>query len=192
MFDSPRLAQFIGRVPKFKSFNEARMCFDIGSASVKVVSLSKATTNASLLLESWHGQPGFQLSPLVQLCTSSILQALIPTVEHLAIFGTTFSRVPWQDPIALRLWRELLQPFAAVKDLYVGTKIAPHIVIFRQELVEESVLELFPVLQNIFLDKSPEGIEQFVAARELANRPISVSPLEIKLSLDCKWAFSLV
>ena len=191
-FHTPRLAQFISRVPKLKSFNEARMRFDTGNASVRLVSLSKTTTNASLLLESWHGRAGFRLSPLVQLFTSSLLQALIPTVERLAIFGTASSREPWQDDIDLRLWRELLQPFAAVKDLYVSSDIAPHIVVFRQEFVGESVLELFPVLQNIFLNKLPEGIEQFVAARELANRPISVSPLEINLSLKCKLVISPV
>jgi hypothetical protein len=150
-------------------------------AFIKVLSLSKTTTNASLLLEDWHGQPDFQLSPLVQFCTSSFPQALIPTMEGLVIVGSSFSRPPGQDGIDPSLWRELLQPFTAVKDLYLSPEIAPRIALVLQELVGESVLELFPVLQNIFLEELqpsglvPEGIEQFVAARQLASHPISVS-----------------
>jgi hypothetical protein len=95
------------------------------------------------------------------------------------------SRPPGQDGIDPSLWRELLQPFTAVKNLYLFPGIAPRIALVLQELVGESVLEPFPVLQNIFLNELqpfgfvPEGIEQFVATRQLASHPISVSRWEI-------------
>jgi hypothetical protein len=192
IFDTPRLAQFINRVPRLNTFNEARMSLSRGHASVKVLSLSKTITNASLLLENWHilGPPAFHLSPLVQLCTSSFLPALITMVEGLVIFGCPFPGLPWKNDTDLRLWQELLQPFTAVKDLYLSPEIVPYIAVILQELVGESVLELFPVLQNIFLEElqpfgpAPEGIEQFVAARQLANHPISVSRWETKVLGD--------
>ena len=190
VFDTPRLAQFISRVPKLKTCTEARMRLDSGTASVKVLSRSKKSTKASLLLEDCYRQPAdFQLSPLVQLCTSSFPQGLISTVEDLIVVGSDFYMLPGQDDIDPSLWRELLQPFAAVKDLYLYPEIAPRIALALQELVGGSVLELFPVLQNIFLKELrpsglvPEGIEQFVAARQLAGRPISVSRWEREVLL---------
>ena len=183
IFDTTRLAQFVGRLPKLKTCNEASIRLSEWHASVKVLSLSKTTTNSSLLLEDWLGQPGFQLSTLVQLCTLSVPQALIPSVERLIVIGMYFSRPLGQDGDS-RLWRELLQPFTAVKDLYLSPEIAPHIALALQDLVGESVMELLPVLQNIFLKDLqpsglvPKGIEQFVAVRQLTGHPISVSRWE--------------
>jgi len=127
IFDTPRLTQFISRVPKLKTCNEARICLGSYFASVKVISVLKTTTNASLLLESYYGHPYFQLPPFVHLCTSSFLQALVPTVERLTISGSNFNRPPEQDHEGTdpNLWRELLQPFTAVKDLYLRTQGAP-------------------------------------------------------------------
>ncbi|KAI0272212.1 hypothetical protein BGY98DRAFT_1001975 [Russula aff. rugulosa BPL654] len=125
-------------------------------------------------------QPDFHLSSLVQLCPSLFPQALIPSVERLIIVGMYFSRPLGQDGDSL-LWRELLQPFTAVKDLCLSPEIAPHIALILLDLVGESVMELLPVLQNIVLKDLqpsglvPEGIEQFVAARQLASHPVSVS-----------------
>lgn len=180
IFDTPRLAQFISRAPKLKTCNEARMRLGSWRTYVKLFSRSKTTTNlnAYLLLEDWCGQPDFQLSPLVQFCTSSIPQALIPMVECLTIVGCSS---PEQDDIGSSLWRELLQLFTAVKDLYLCPEITSRIALVMRELVGESVIELLPILQNLFLKELrptglvPEGIEQFVAARQLASHPVSVS-----------------
>ena len=183
VFDTPRLAQFIRHAPKLKTCNEARMYLGSWRTYVKLFSRSKTTTNlnAYLLLEDWCGPPDFQLSPLVQLCTSSIPQALISMVECLTIVGSNLSTPPEQDDIDPSLWWELLQPFTAVRDLYLCPEITPRIALFLQELVGESVIELLPILQNIFWKELwpsgllPEGIEQFVVARQLASHPVSVS-----------------
>jgi hypothetical protein len=183
IFDTPLLAQFISRVPKLNNCNEARSRLGDWHVSVTVSSLSNTTTNAFLLLEDWHRQPDFRLLPLVQFCTSSFPQALIPTVEDLLIIGSNFSRPPGQDGVDSSLWRELLRPFTAVKNLFLFPEIAPRIALVLQELVGESVSELFPVLQNIFLRELqpsrlvpvPEGIEQFL--------PRDSSPLTLYLFL---------
>jgi len=128
-------------------------------------------------LEVWYELPDVQLSPLVQFCASSFPQALITTVENLIIVGSHFSR-PGQDGGDPNLWREVIQPFTSVKNLYMFKAITPHIASVLQGLVGESVMELLPALQNIFmkeLRRVPEGIEQFVATRQLAGHPVSVS-----------------
>jgi hypothetical protein len=48
-------------------------------------------------------------------------------VEGLVIVGSHFSRPPGQDGIDPSLWRELLQPFTAVKDLYLSREVVPRI-----------------------------------------------------------------
>ena len=185
IFDTPRLAQFISRIPKLKTFNKAKLRLGKWNTFVEVSSLSKTTTNAFLKLEDSYESPDFLLSPLVQLCTSSLPRSLIPTLEDLVIIGSNFSRPPGQDGVDPGLWWELLQPFTAVKDLYLFPEIASRIALTLQEFIVESVLELFPVLQNIFLKELqpsglvPEGIEQFVAARQLASHPISVCHWEV-------------
>ena len=183
LFDTPRLTQFIDRVPKLKTCNEAKMCFGSYLASVKVSSGLKTITNPSLLLESYRGQPHFELPPLVHLCNSSFLQNFTPTVERLTIDGSYFIISPENDPQCSDpdLWWEILQPFTAVKDLYLRPQIGPCIALLMQRLVEESVIDPLPVLQNIVLEQRRpsklvlEGIRQFVAARQLAGHPIHFS-----------------
>ena len=63
IFDTTRLAHFISRLPKFKTCNEANIRLSSQHASVTVLSISKTTVNASLLLEDWVGQSGFPLLP---------------------------------------------------------------------------------------------------------------------------------
>ena len=180
IFDAPQLAQLIGRLPNFKICHKASMHLGRSYDSIEVLSFSKKTIPVSLLLEDQHGQPDLLLLPLVHFCTSSLPRALITTVEELSLYGDSFSRPSGQDGIEPRLWRELLRPFTAVKDLHLASEFAPHIALVLQELVGESVMELLPVLQNIFLrgmdqDKLvPEGIERFITARQLAGHPISV------------------
>ena len=109
-------------------------------------------------------------------------------VEDLIILESNGPRLPGRDGIDPSPWREHLQPFTGVKILYLSQclEIAPRIALVLQELVGESVLELLPVLQNIFLENmqpselvlvDPElkGIEEFVVARQLASHPISIS-----------------
>jgi len=186
IYDTPRLAQFISRVPKIKTCNEVRIQLSTFVAFANVLSPPRTTvTNPSLLLQQGLGLPVFHLSHLVRLF-SSLPQALIATVEGLVIIGHFLHDLVHDDrDFDPNLWRELLQPFTAVKDLYLDQITAPLIAHALQELVGESELELFPILQNIFLADwhlrpsglapglVPEDIDQFVAARQLASHPIS-------------------
>jgi hypothetical protein len=106
-------------------------------------------------------------------------------VEHLYILEKS-NRPDWQDDIENSQWLEVLHPFDTVKNLYISREFTPRIAPVLKEFVGETVTEVFPALRTLFLEEpSPSGpvqeaIEQFIAARQLASRPIAVSHWERK------------
>jgi hypothetical protein len=103
-------------------------------------------------------------------------------VERLYVLESSSAELSWQvDDIENGQWLELLRSFAAVKGFYLCKKFAPRIAPTLQELVCESVSEVLPTLQSLFLEELhssgpvQEGIDQFVAARQLASHPIAIS-----------------
>ena len=181
IFDTPQLAQFISRTPKFKTHDEARVFFSAWAVSIT----TSQTSNGALELAISCKQPDWQLSSLAQLCSSSLSQILIPMMEHLYI-RSGLPRGRWQDDIESSQWLELLHPFTAVKGLYASREIAPRIAPAIQELVGERVTEVLPALRGLFLEEPfpsepvQEIIGRFVAARQLADHPIAVSRWETK------------
>ena len=182
-FDTPRLTQFISRcAPKFKTLDEARLEFfdDLRNTSVGLWSQQEPHFKW-LIFGTPCNQSDWQLSFLTQACGLSLPQGLIPTVKHLYIREFDSHGEPWQDDIEGSQWLELLHPFTAVKALYLSWNFTPRIAPALQELVGESVAEVLPALQTLFLEEpllsGPVGdaIDQFVAARQLAGRPVAVS-----------------
>jgi hypothetical protein len=102
-------------------------------------------------------------------------------VEHLYIYDTVDPHPDWEDDIENDQWLEVLRPFTAVKDLYLSREFVPRIAPTLQELAGENVKEVLPALQNLFLEElhlsgtGQEAIEEFVAARQLANQPMAIS-----------------
>ena len=86
----------------------------------------------------------------------------------------------WKGEIENGQWLQLLHPFTAVKNLYLSKQFALRIGPALQELADGGTTEVLPDLQNIFLEglesSGPvqEGIAKFVAARQVAGRPIAV------------------
>ena len=179
IFDTPQLTQFISRTPKFKAHNEARVFFTNRGVSVTL----PQTLDGVFKLRISCRQLDWQLSSLAQICSSFFCQALIPAVEHLYI-QNGHSQPRWQDDIENSQWIELFNTFFAVKDLYISREFAPRMVPALQELVGERVTEVLPTLQSLFLEANldlgpdQEITEQFVTARRLAGRPITVSRWE--------------
>jgi hypothetical protein len=175
IFDTPRLTQFISRTPRLKTHVEARVFFSSLDVSVTL----PQTFDGRLHFEISCRQPDWQLSSLAQVCSSSFPQGLIPAVEHLYILE--LGHYNWQDDIENSQWLEILQPFTNVKCLYISRKIAPHIAPALQELVGESVTEVLPALETLFLEEPLpsrpvlETIGKFVTARQLVSHPIGVS-----------------
>ena len=179
IFDTPQLAQFIGRTPNFKAYDEARVTFNSLGVHVEV----PHTFDGALRLGTSCRKPDWQFSSLAQVCGSSFPQGLIPMVEHLYI-ECSYWDFPSNDDIENSLWLEFLHPFTAVKDLYISWKFTPSIASALQGLSGERATEVLPALQSLFLGQhtsedsrvqAEESIGRFVSARQLAGHPISVS-----------------
>ena len=179
IFDTPHLAHFISRTPKFKEHDKAYASVEFSDCAVWVKTLDRALTLAISCRQS-----DWQLSSLAQLCSLSFHQVLIPTVAHLYILEEGHFPPCWQDDIETSQWLELLHSFTAVKDLYISREFTPRIAPTLQELIGERVTEALPALQTLFLEeKLPSGpvqeaIEQFVTSRQLAGHPITMSHWE--------------
>jgi hypothetical protein len=175
ILDTPQLIQFISRSPKFKTHDEASVVFS--DWDVYVALPQRFDGFLSLVIQC--SQSDWQLSSLAQVCSLSLPQVLIPTVEHLYILEDRL--LDWQNDIEASQWLELFHPFTSVKTLYISSNFTPRIAPALQELVGERVSEVLPALQGLLLeDPSPSGpvqetVGQFVAARQLAGHPIAVS-----------------
>jgi hypothetical protein len=103
-------------------------------------------------------------------------------VEHLYLFGLSLNEVGY-DEWGDREWLEIFHPFPAVKSLYISYGFASEIARSLEKLVGERVTEVLPALETLFIEELPqlepvkEAFGQFVAARQLAGRPIVV----------CRW-----
>jgi hypothetical protein len=169
--DTAQLVQFIDRTPRLKALENARFAFETWAAGVELYARTPyfRTLDVTVLCKKLT----WQLLSLQRVITSPL--PLLSTSENLYIYEIKSSELYWLDHIDPALWLELLHPFAAVKNLYLAEKIAPHIVPALQELVEDRTTEVFPILQNIFLEvvepSKPvlEGLKRFVTAREVTR-----------------------
>jgi F-box-like len=178
LFDTPQFIQFIGRTSKLEALEKAHVSFGDDAA---MVNLSSLTSNFSQLITvkipcidlDW------QVSSLEQVFTSSLPPLF--ALEDLYIHKHPDSQRDRRDNVENALWLELFQPFPTVKNLYLCVGFAPRIVPALQELVGDRTTEVMPDLQNIFLEELQltgpvrEGIQPFVAARQVINHPIAVS-----------------
>jgi len=178
-FDCPRLAQFINSTPTLRAHDEAHVEFDDSTASVMLRSwTSKTGFYCDLLIHISCSEPDWQLSCIEQVCNSSLPH--LSMVEDLYIKHRYWQLVWKNDAIENDLWLELLLPFSAVKNLYLAKEFAPGVATALQQLVGGRTTAVLPCLQNIFVQalkaSGPfqENIGQFVAARQLSDRPIAI------------------
>ena len=177
IFDTPQLTQFITRTPHFRPQDEARVTF-FNSA---VVFTLPEISDGELELGISCRQSDWQLSSLAQVCNLSFPLALMSSLEHLYTCEGQHSQLRWQDDVENSQWLELLQPFTAMKELYLSRGFAPCFAPVLQELVGERVREVLPALQSLFLEELnasgpvQEAVEKFVTVRQLSGYPISVS-----------------
>ena len=176
IFDTPQFAQFVGRTPNLKAYDDAHVIF---SDSHAIITLQRRDNPGfpGLHLEILCRPSEWQLSSVAQLCTSSLPQDLIPELEHLYILEDVTWRPHWQSDLVNNKWSKLFHPFTNVKNLYLSQEFVLRIVPTLQKLVGEGVTEVLPNLQNIFLESGhvPEAIRQFIAQRELSSPPIAIS-----------------
>ena len=180
--DTPQFINFTNCIPMLEALKKAHVAFQVDGAGVKLSSQS-SYGELKVKIPSRMSRLNEQLSSLQQVFTSCL--PFLSMTEDLYIYENIYPRPVWPDDIENTQWLELLHPFPAVKNLYLSKEIALCIAPALQELVEGTTTETLPRLQNIFLEglqlwgPVPEGIEQFVTARQLSGRPIAVSTIPL-------------
>jgi hypothetical protein len=192
IFVLPRFAQFMGRIARFHKLKNARVDFTYGDAYVEILpparwtspvtqTIDKSSTSCKLRVINWRVSSE---SSLAHVFTSFFPSIYI--VEHLHLihkpYLSPFVQRQADDTAENVLWVDILYPFTGVKNLYLTKKLASSTAPALQGLVGRRTTEVLPNLQSIFLGGPryqspgpiPEGIQNFVAARQLFN-PITVS-----------------
>jgi hypothetical protein len=174
VFDTSQLAQFIRRTPILKVPTKAHVTFERAEASVDLPWTSRYK---GLKVRILCKELDWQVSSMEQVCTSCL--SYLSMLDDLYII--LYPSPKCQDNVENVLWLELLHPFTAAKNLYLSKEIARRIVPALEELVGARATEVLPSLQNIFLEEGQgsgpvqEGIQQFIAARQVTGHPIAVS-----------------
>ena len=177
IFDTPQLFQFISRRPTLRAQEKGHIVFTSGAIIVE--SPSQTSDYGPLGVRILCTASEWQLSSLEQVCTSSLPP--VSTLEDLYISEYRYGRPHWQDDVENTLWLDLLRSFVAVKNLYLSKEFVPRIAPALHELVGGITTQVLPTLENIFLEgfrpSRPlhEGIERFVAARQLTSHHVAVS-----------------
>ena len=178
VFETPQFIQFITRTPMLRALEKAFI--NIWDQVADVIFLPRTSEHRDLELKVGVSCRGldWQISSVVQFCTSCLPP--LSMMEDLYIFcRLQYSR---RSEIENGLWVELLHPFTVVKNLHLCRTFAPRIGPALQELVDGKTIDVLPALENIFLQglkperSVEEGIGEFVAARQVAGHPITVSP----------------
>ena len=178
IFDFLQLSQFMGRTASFQELHEAHVFFDCDCVEVnslpptRILDVRSEFRIRSEFLE-------WELSSLVQVLTSFFHS--IYTVEHLYITLPDNLASRWINAVENIQWLEVFRPFDAVKNLYLCKETAQCIAPVLQERVGESVTNVLPALERIFLEEleasgpDEDAIGQFVTAREVLGHPVAVS-----------------
>ena len=181
-FDVPQLHRLIGYVAGFKVLDHADILILDGAIRLDLDRQTGEVDHrpAPLLgLQINCRELDRQLSSLAQVCGSSF--PLISALEVLKIReAKNLPSSHWNDDVENAQWVELLDPFTAVKNLYLTGQIARHVCGALQELPEEMTTEVLPALRNLFVDgpgsleNTREAIRPFVAARQVSGHPVAI------------------
>jgi hypothetical protein len=167
VFDTPQLRLFISRAGISKAPDCAQIFFDDGHVTVRPFQ----RLSFKILCEP----SDWQLSSLSQLYNAALFP--LPALEHLEIHNLLEC---WEDNMENVQWLELLRLFPSLKDLVLLGKSFKFIAPALDELDGESVTEVLPALQNIFIQDPQsskpdnEAIGVFIATRQLLGSPVTV------------------
>jgi hypothetical protein len=194
-FDTAQLLRLIDRVGKFRELNEAVMVFSHHTVDITLLSdrpqaeIDQCQVDRSprLALEILCRDPDLQLSYMAKICAST-LPPISTLLERLEIIYHRRLQFPHGNAESAE-WLALLQPFTAVKDLFLSKELVFHTLFALQDLaVERAAAAALPALQNLHLKGSLHSsparlaVEFFVAAREQFGRPVTVDIRETDLS----------
>jgi len=119
-------------------------------------------------------------------CPCSIISSMMETfgqqLPHLSHVEQLKIRAPdnTDRDFGVCKWPELFDLFITVQRLYVSKNLVPYVADALQDLTGKTAMEVFPALHNLSLEgfqpSAPvqEGINSFVAARQLSDHPIVI------------------
>ena len=175
VLDTPQLFRFINHTPKLQTPVGAYIRFSANNICIFFLHSTRISRRVTRLkiscVESKQEIP----------CVAQFYRSLPLLLHPLEYLYICMYRQSPQNLTEYTRWLELLQPFTAVKNLYLTEEFAPHIAHSLQELVGERVMEVLPSLENVFIEEfEPSGpvyeiIKAFVVARQLAGRPLTIS-----------------
>jgi F-box-like len=180
-FDLPQLHRLIDNAEAFKTFNRATVFISDDEIQLSLYpKTEKVGHHRQLELQIMCRELDGQLSSLAQVCGLS--SSRISTLEELKITERDYlSPYHWKDDMENAQWLKLLNPFTAVKDLYLTDETAQHVCGALQELSGERATEVLPALRNLFilgfsesLQPIQDAMKLFVAARQLSGHPMVV------------------
>ena len=174
IFDIPRLRHFIDRTERLEPLDQAVMEFHDREIWI---SDSRGFPHR-FMLEIRCERPDWQLSSMVQIFGQQL--PLLSHVEQLEI--SQYRDIEWMNnpDMDSSLWLELFHLFVALQRLYVSAKLVAPVAAALQELTEGGTMEVLPALHSLFLEglepsgPVPEGIQSFVAARQLSDHHVAV------------------
>jgi len=142
-FDVPQLRRFIGHAEEFKTFDHATLWIYGDIISLSFRPKRRAGDHPSLLrLDIKCGELNRDLSSLARLCSSSF--PLISTLGELEIISPSHDMENTQ-------WLGFLDPFIALKNLYLSMGVARRVCDALRELSGERATEVLPALCNLFV-----------------------------------------
>ncbi|KAH9997432.1 hypothetical protein BJV74DRAFT_986881 [Russula compacta] len=181
-FDVSQLRQFICRTEALSALNIANVvlgdCYSSIKLSQQMLGDPRPRISLSIERDGSDWQPPF----LAQVFSS--LSPTLSTLQTLTVCERGFQppRPGWEGDVENNRWLEVFHPFTSVKTLYLSKNVAPLVVPILQQLPEEGVTDVFPMLQRLYLEgfqpSGPiqDGIGQFVAARQSINHTVTVEP----------------
>ena len=178
-FDMSQLSQFLDRIENFKALHQARVQLCEMAAHIK---FANSAYTATLEFQLPSLDAGEQPWHLTELCRSFTFP-ISPSVERLDIVVDPPLPRGWYNHwyyIGNNIWLELLQPFTAVKDLYLSKGLALRVLCAMQELIEENATQGLPALRNIFVEGHDlsgavhAAIGPFIAVRQNSGHHVTV------------------
>ena len=178
VLDIQQLLRFIGRIPKLHTPDKAHIRIDSDIHKLSINFSWPKQISRAVKLGIHCLDPGLRVPRLVQFCHSPFFP--LPTLEYLYIGRGQISRQSQLDEVENNRWLEFLQPFTAVKNLYLTKEFSPEIAHTLQNPAGERAMVL-PALENVFIEPESqpsgsvhEAIGQFAAARRLSGHPIVI------------------
>ena len=178
IFNTPRFRRFLSRTEPVGFPDRATLTFTSFSIEVGLSQPQGVVDDAEVKLRISCTELDWQLSSMAQVCNTSL--PLFATLEHLYVHEGSYQSYSQPDDMESTQWVELFQPFTTVKNLYLSEEVTLRVAPALKELTGESVSELLPALQGLFLEglqplgPVQEAIKPFIAARQLSGQPIAV------------------